>query len=107
MLVYYDARLAGAGTYKFSTRSFRGKLNGDNFDLARIPQLQASRVTIDGRMDFTAQASGTLEKPPINANIRLRDLAFDHELAGNYIFDAVTQGSDLHLTGHSSSRPRN
>jgi translocation and assembly module TamB len=99
--VYYDARFAGAGSYEFSTHSFRGKLNGDNFDLARIPQFQASRVAVDGRMDFTAQASGTLQEPSINANIRLRDLAFDHELAGNYTFDAVTQGSDLHVNGHS------
>ena len=94
-LAYYDAHVTGAGTYTFSTHSFRVNLNGDNFDLARIPPLQVSRVAVDGRMDFTAQASGTLEEPVINANIRLRDLAFDHEIAGNYTFDAVTQGSEL------------
>jgi translocation and assembly module TamB len=100
-LAYYDAHVTGAANYKFSTHSFRVNLNGDNFDLARITQLQASRVAVDGRMDFTAQASGTLEKPTINANIRLRDLAFDHEPAGNYTFDAVTQGSELHVSGRS------
>ena len=76
-------------------------LNGDNFDLARIAQLQASRVSVDGRMDFTAHASGTLQQPVINATIRMRDLAFDHERAGDYTFDAVTQGSELRLNGHS------
>jgi translocation and assembly module TamB len=100
-LAYYDAHVTGAGNYNFSTHAFGFKLNGDNFNLAGIPRLQASRVSVDGRMDFTAQASGTLEQPVINANVRLRDLAFDHERAGNYIFDAVTQGSELHLTGHS------
>jgi translocation and assembly module TamB len=100
-LVYYDAHVTGAGTYNLSTHAFRFNLNGDSFDLARIPQLQASRVTVDGGMDFTAQASGTLEQPAINANIHLRDLAFDHKLAGDYTFDAVTQGSDLHVSGRS------
>ena len=100
-LAYYEAHVTGSGTYNLSTHAFRSQLNGNDFDLARIPQLQASRVRIDGRMDFTAQASGTLEQPAINANIRLRDLAFDHEQAGDYIFDAVTQGSDLHVSGHS------
>jgi translocation and assembly module TamB len=100
-LAYYDAHVAGAGTYNFSTHAFRMNLNGDNFDLARIAQLQASRVSMDGRMDFTAQASGTLEQPTINATIRMRDLAFDHERAGDYTFDAVTQGSELRLIGHS------
>jgi translocation and assembly module TamB len=100
-LAYYDAHVTGAGTYNLSTHAFRFNLNGDNFDLAGIPQLQASRVSLDGRMDFTAQASGTLEQPVINANIHLRDLAFDHERAGDYTFEAVTQGSELRVSGHS------
>ena len=100
-LSYYDAHVIGVGTYNLSTHAFRSQLNGNDFDLARIPRLQASRVRIDGRMDFTAQASGTLEQPAINATVHLRDLAFDHEQAGDYIFDAVTQGSELRVTGHS------
>jgi translocation and assembly module TamB len=100
-LAYFDAHVTGAGTYNFATHAFRLNMNGDNFDLAGIPQLQASRVSVDGRMDFNAQASGTLEQPAINAKIHLRDLAFDHERAGNYTFDAVTQGSELRLSGHS------
>jgi len=100
-LAYYDARVTGAGSYNLSTHGFRFNLNGDNFDLAGIPQLQASRVSVDGRMDFTAQASGTLEEPAINASIRLRDLAFDRERAGDYTLDAVTQGSELRVSGHS------
>jgi len=100
-LAYYDAHVSGTGTYTFSTRAFRVNLTGDNFNLARIPQLQASRVSVDGRMDFTAQASGTLDQPVFNTNIRLRDLAFDHEVVGDYIFDAVTQGPELRVSGHS------
>jgi translocation and assembly module TamB len=100
-LAYYDAHVTGAGTYNLSTHAFRFNLNGENFDLARIPQLQDTRVSVEGRMEFTAQASGTLEEPAINATVRLRDLAFDHERAGDYTFDAVTKGSDLRVTGHS------
>jgi translocation and assembly module TamB len=100
-LAYSDAHVTGAGSFNVSTHAFRFNLNGDNFDLARIPRLQSSRVTVDGRLDFTAQASGTLEEPAINANIHLRDLAFDHERAGDYTFDAVTQGSELRVSGHS------
>jgi translocation and assembly module TamB len=100
-LAYYDAHVTGAGTYTFSTHAFRINLNGDNFDLARIPQLQVSRVGVDGRLDFSAQGSGTLQQPSINAKIRLRDLAFDHEIAGDYTFDAVTHGSELSIRGQS------
>jgi translocation and assembly module TamB len=100
-LAYYDARVSGDGTYNLATHAFRFNLTGENFDLARIPQLQDSRVRVDGRMDFTAQASGTLEQPIVNAQIRWRDLAFDHEPVGDYTFDAATHGSDLHVSGRS------
>jgi len=100
-VAYYDAHVSGAGTYNLSSHAFRFNLNGDNFDLARIPQLQRSRVSVDGRMDFTAHASGTPDEPAITANVRLRDLAFDHERVGDYTFDAVTQGAEMRVTGHS------
>jgi translocation and assembly module TamB len=100
-LAYYDAHVSGAGTYNLSTHAFRFNLTGENFDLARIPQLQAGRVRVDGRMDFTAQASGTLEQPVVNASVRWRDLAFDHEPVGDYTFEAVTKSSDLHVSGRS------
>jgi translocation and assembly module TamB len=103
-LTFHEARINGAGAYSFSTRAFRFNLDGNNFDLAGIPQLQTSRVSVEGRMDFTAQASGTLDEPAITANIRLHDLTFDHERVGDYTLDAVTQGSELRLTGHSQFR---
>jgi translocation and assembly module TamB len=100
-LSHYDSRVAGGATYNLSSRAFRFNLTGTNFDLARISKLQTSRVTIEGRMDFTASGSGTLDEPVVNAAIRLRDLTFDHERAGDFTIDAVTQGPDLHLTGRS------
>jgi translocation and assembly module TamB len=100
-LGYYGARATGSGTYGFSTHAFRFNVKGNDFDVTRIPQLQASRVRVDGRMDFTAQALGTLEEPAINAQIHLRDLAFDNERAGDYTFDLATQGSELHVGGRS------
>ncbi|HEV7514530.1 MAG TPA: translocation/assembly module TamB domain-containing protein, partial [Candidatus Acidoferrum sp.] len=106
-LQYHDARVTGSGAYNFSTRSFRFNLAGNNFDLVGIPQLQNTRVSVEGRVDFTAQASGTLDQPIVTANIRSRDLMLDHERAGEVTFDAVTQGSELHLTGHSQLREAN
>jgi translocation and assembly module TamB len=100
-LAYNDARVTGGATYNLSTQAFHFNLTGGNFDLARIAKLQASGVTIEGRMDFTAVGSGTREEPAINAAIRLHDLTFDHERAGDFTIDAVTQGPELHLTAHS------
>ncbi len=100
-LAYYDAHVTGTGTYTFSTHAFRLNVDGANFDLARVSPLQTSRIAVDGRLDFTVSASGTIEEPVINANVRVRDLAFDHEPAGNYTLDAVTQGAEMHVNGHS------
>src|SRR5207302_8728984 len=82
-------------------RRYHFNLTGTDFDLLRIPLLQQSRVKVEGRMDFTANGSGTIEEPTITAAIRLRDLTLDGERSGNFVFDATTQGADLHLVGRS------
>lgn len=100
-LVYYNGRIVGAAAYNPSTHAFRFNLTGSNFDLARMPRVQATRVAVEGRMDFTARGSGTLAEPAINAHLSLYNLAFDHEPAGDYTLDAATQGPEMHLTGRS------
>jgi translocation and assembly module TamB len=100
-LTHYDSHVTGDANYNLSTRAFHFNLAGTNFDLTRIPQIQNRGMSVEGRMDFTAVGSGTPDAPAMNAIIRLRDLAFDHERAGDFTVNAVTQGADLHLTGQS------
>jgi translocation and assembly module TamB len=100
-LTHYEARVRGGATYDWLTHAFHFNLKGTDFDLLRIPALQASRMTVEGRMDFSAAGSGTLEEPVVNATVHLRDLTLDHERAGDFNFEAVTQGADLRLNGRS------
>lgn len=98
---HYEATVGGGITYNTSTSNFHFNLTGKDFDLLRIPALQQARMKVEGRMDFTAAGSGTMAEPTITAAIRLRDLTLDGERSGNFVFDATTQGADLHLVGHS------
>lgn len=101
-LTYNDARVSGSAGYSPSTHAFHFTLSGTNFDLLRVPSLQKTGFPIGGRLDFTAKGSGTTDAPVISANLHLRDLAFDHERAGDFNVDAVTRGADLQLTGRSN-----
>jgi len=56
---------------------------------------------VTGRADFTAEGSGTLEAPRLNAAIHLHDLTFDQERAGDFTINAVSQGPELRITGQS------
>src|SRR5581483_1416178 len=95
------ARVTGGSTLNLASGEFRFNLTGTNFDLQHIPQLHATRVAVDGRMDFVAQGSGTLAAPTIDAKLHLRDLAFDRERAGDFDLDLVTRGGDMQVTGRS------
>ncbi len=103
-LVQDQARVSGDGTYDFATHAFRSEVHGQNFDLARIPALQFSRVPVEGKMDFDAESSGTLQEPIINAKLQIHDLTLEHERVGDFIVDATTQGSELRLSGRSQFR---
>jgi translocation and assembly module TamB len=100
-LDYYDSHASGGAAYEPATHTYRFNLTGQNFDLTRIPQLQKSRIAVEGRVDFTAQGSGTPEAPAINAKIMVRELTLDHERAGNLNVEAVTQGELIHVTATS------
>ena len=97
----YDAPVTGSGAVNLSTRAFRANLSGRDLDLVHFPKLQTGRVTVDGRVDFTTQVSGTVEQPSVEAHIHVRDLAFDKERAGDLYLDAVPRGRQLAIQGHT------
>jgi translocation and assembly module TamB len=100
-LVHDESILTGSAAYNPITRAFRLDIAGNNFDLARVRQLQSDSLAIEGHADFILKASGTPDAPAINADLHLRNLALDHELAGDIDLQATTQGDQLHLTGSS------
>jgi len=100
-LFHDDSVITGSAAYNPSTRAFHLDLVGNNLDLARVRQIHSNRFSVEGRADFVLKGSGTPGAPSINADVHVRDLTLDHELAGELDLQAVTQGSELHLTGNS------
>src|SRR6266567_191987 len=95
------SRIAGEGTYRPSSGAFTLRVTATNFDLAQMSPLQRSRVKIAGKLDFSAQAGGTTAQPDVTADLHLRNLTFNEELAGDYRLNLTSHGADLRLTGHS------
>ncbi|MGC2647964.1 MAG: translocation/assembly module TamB domain-containing protein [Candidatus Sulfotelmatobacter sp.] len=100
-LFHDDSVLTGSAAYTPATRTFRLDVAGSNFDLAHIHQIPPNRLGLEGRADFSLKASGTSEAPVVDANVHVRDLTLDHELVGGLNLRAVSEGSDLQLSGTS------
>jgi translocation and assembly module TamB len=100
-LLHDDSVITGSAAYNPSTRAFRLDLAGNNFDLAHVRQIHSDRLSVEGRADFVLKGSGTPDAPSINADVHVRNFTLDQELAGEIDLQAVTQGSQLHLTGNS------
>lgn len=101
-VTYRDGQIGGGAAYNWQNRGFHFNLSGENFNLIHFSQVQAGKIKIAGKLDFTARGDGTLDAPIVNANIRLRDLSFDNERAGDFAFDAVTHGAEMQLIGRSN-----
>jgi translocation and assembly module TamB len=101
-LVHDDSTVTGDAAYDPLTHIFKLDLVGTNFDLSRIPRLQAGRLSVEGRGGFTLRGAGTLDAPNITASVHIDNLTLDHELAGALDLEATTKGRDLHLAGHSN-----
>jgi len=101
-LFHDDSVVTGSATYRLANGSFVADLSGRNFDLARFPQINTPSFLVEGRADFHIVGSGTPKDPQLAGNVRVRNLTFDHELAGDLDLQATTQGSQLRLTGQSA-----
>ena len=100
-LTHQDAEVTGDATFSPSTDGFRLDLDGKNFDLSRVRQIHLDELPIEGRADFTLQASGTLDTPMIDVAMHVRDLTLDRELAGDLFLQTTTKGRELVVSGHS------
>jgi translocation and assembly module TamB len=100
-LFHDDSVVTGSAGYNPSSRAFHLDLAGNNFDLAHMRQLDTGHFSVEGRADFIVKGSGTPSAPSINADVHVRNLTLDHELEGELDLQAITQGSELHLTGNS------
>jgi len=100
-LTHQDAEVSGDASYSSASEQFRIDLAGKNFDLSRVRQIHLDELPIDGRADFTLQASGSLANPSIDARAHLRELRFDCELSGGMELEAVSKGDQLVVSGHS------
>jgi translocation and assembly module TamB len=101
-LFHYDSVTTGRAAYKPSSHGFNLDLAGTNFDLALVQQIHSDRLSVEGRADVVLKGSGTPEVPSINADVHVHNLTLDHNLAGDIDLHAVTEGSELHLTGNSN-----
>jgi translocation and assembly module TamB len=101
LFAHGDSRVGANGAYNRRLRTMQVKLTGSNFDIADLPQLQHSRISVTGKLEFSAQVSGLIAAPDINADLRIRNLTLNGEEAGDYLLNASSHGPDLRLTGHS------
>ena len=100
-LFHDDSVITGSAAYTPATRAFRLDLAASNVDLGHIRQIPPNRLAIKGRVDFGIKASGTPEKPMIDADIHIRKLSLDNELLGDLDVRADSQGGEVQVAGNS------
>ena len=100
-IAHLESRIGGSGAYDLASHSLELSLSGTNFDVKEFPALERSRIAIDGKLDFSVQASGSADEPQVNADLRLRGIAFNGEVLGDYVLSATSRGTNTKVTGHS------
>ncbi len=92
----------GSGSYNLETHELLANLKSDDIQLAHVPELQLNRLSSAGIASFKLHASGTPEKPVLDAHLQMQKLVLNDEHVGDLTLDAVTQGQQLVVTGRSN-----
>lgn len=93
----------GSGNYNLTTKAFAAKITGSGFNLAHFKQLQKGSTHLAGTAEFSAQASGTVEAPSVDAHLQISNAVMNGENIGAVIFDGKTQGDTLHFTASAAN----
>lgn len=101
LLKHEDATVTGDASYAFDRHEVQANIEGQNFELSTIRQIQSARFPIGGAADFKVRVSGSGEQPSVNGNISLHTVTIDGIPAGGFLLNARTDGGELHLDGHS------
>ena len=88
-------RVTGSGSYDMRTQRFQAAARGTGLDVANIEHLHTAGETVDGKLGFTATASGTKDDPRVEATATLTDLTVDREPMGSLELSAHTVNRDL------------
>jgi translocation and assembly module TamB len=97
----YGGTATGGMFYDLHSKNFHVNMTGANFELAKFPQPAETHIPMKGQMDFSGQATGTLQHPTIQSNIHFHNLFLGNESLGNLAVDASTQAGKLHISGQS------
>jgi len=103
-LQHNGGRATGQAAYAFDSQTFAFSVKGSNFDLAHLSRLQTRKLSVGGRAEFTANGSGTLAQPTVNAAMSVTGLLLSGEPAGDLVATAITHGSDMHLEAHTNTQ---
>ena len=87
--------VTGSGSYDLRTRRFQAEARGAGLDVAGIEHMHTAGQTVDGKLAFTATASGSRDEPRVEAHATLADLTVDHEPMGSLELSAHTVNRDL------------
>ncbi len=96
-----SGRINGTLAYNWHTRGYRAQLAGSGFELGRVRQLQKSRLILSGQVDWKLHGEGTLDRPSIDGDARVQNLAVNGEKLGGITLEGTTSEQVLHVMARS------
>ncbi len=116
-LLQNGARITADGAYNTESKVFRANAQGRSIDLAHLRRLQGKKFAVGGKVEFDANATGSVDSPTIHASARLNDLTLGEQKLGSivadahsergslfYTTDSVLSGAQLHISGQTELR---
>lgn len=97
------AHLTGTAAFNLLSNGFAFNLHGGVIDLATLPELQTSRLTLAGKLTFAAQGSGTAAAPEINGSLHVADLLINGESVGDVNAQAVTRNGKMQISASTTA----
>ena len=98
----HGVELKGNGGYNTATQAVHGHVQGNDLVLSKFVTVQQANAHVDGVLDLTADAKGTMTQPNLKAEIRLASLTYQGQAVGQMSADVHTEGETAYLNSNAT-----
>ncbi len=95
-------QIAGSGGYDVGSGRLHGHVEGHDLVLRKFAAVERAKTSVDGVATVIADASGTLSQPGLKATVKLDNVTYNGQPAGDAVADIHSAGQNLYYTVNST-----
>ena len=102
VLKLHGVQIAGNGGYDWGSEHLHAHVEGHDILLSKFVTVQKAKTEVDGVVNLTADANGTISQPGLKTNVKLTGVTYKGQGVGEAVVEAHSDKETVYFTANST-----